>query len=103
MERRNLPISCPSCGALLRVRRFECPACRTSVEGDFELSLVARLTPEEQAWVVTFVKHSGSLKDLARTYGVSYPTVRNRLDNLIERLQTLEAEQRSQTEEPVSE
>jgi hypothetical protein len=91
MERR-LPISCPSCQALLRVKRFECPSCHTVVEGDFVLPVLGRLSDDEQVFVQHLIKCSGSLKDLARSYGVSYPTVRNRLDAMIERIQTLEAE-----------
>lgn len=90
MNKKQLPIACPSCGVTLTVRRFECEQCGTFVEGAFALPLLARLSPEDQAFVISFLKFSGSLKDLARQYGVSYPTVRNRLDELIGRVQALE-------------
>ena len=45
-----------------------------------------RLSPEDRALIVEFVLRSGSLKDLAKHYGVSYPTIRTRLDGVIERL-----------------
>ncbi len=89
---RRLPSMCPSCGQLLRVERLGCQECRTVVGGDFGLPVLARLDPEEMEFVVNLVKSSGSLKDLARVYGVSYPTVRNRLDALIERVKALESE-----------
>lgn len=85
-----LPESCPSCGQTLRVKRLVCGECDTAVEGEFGLPLLARLRPEEQAFVLNLLKSRGSLKDLARIYGVSYPTVRNRLDALIERVEVLE-------------
>ncbi len=93
MEKKLLPIACPGCGRSLKVKRFECSACGTAVEGDFDLPVLARLNDEEQVFVRHLIKCSGSLKDLARLYGVSYPTVRNRLDALIERVCALELQQ----------
>lgn len=87
---RRLPNLCPSCGHTLTVRRFGCDACDTAVEGVFGLPLLARLPADDQALVVALIKASGSLKDLAREYGVSYPTIRNRLDELINQVQRLE-------------
>ncbi len=60
------------------------------VEGRFGLPLLARLTEEEQAFVRTLVLCGGSLKDVAKAYGLSYPTVRNRLDAVIARIKELE-------------
>lgn len=92
MKRKVLPVVCPSCEGVLTIRRLECCACTTAVEGRFALPVLARLNPEEQAFITNFVKCSGSLKELARLYGVSYPTVRNRLDTVIERVGVLAAE-----------
>jgi hypothetical protein len=91
MARNILPETCPSCGQVLSVKRLACGECETAVEGDFRLPLLARLRHEEQAFVLNLLKSRGSLKDLARVYGVSYPTVRNRLDALIDRVAELEA------------
>lgn len=49
------------------------------------------LTDEDQAFVRRFVLASGSLKELARVYGVSYPTVRLRLDKLIQKIEIWES------------
>ena len=89
MKSANLPVQCPSCGADLLVRRCICPACQTEVEGAYELPPLARLSAEEQTLVAHLVLLSGSLKDLAKEYGVSYPTIRNRLDALREKLNHL--------------
>jgi len=62
----------------------------TAVEGEFGLSALARLSEEDQLFVQHLVTCSGSLKDLAAVYGVSYPTVRNRLDALIARIRELD-------------
>ena len=72
--------------------RLRCGGCGTAVEGAFPLPVLARLDAEEQAFVLRFLKASGSLKEVARQYGISYPTVRNRLDGLIERVSRIEAE-----------
>ena len=86
---RRLPTGCPSCGRVLEVQRLTCPSCTTAVEGSFRLPVLARLSGEEQQLVLHFIACGGSLKDVAAQYGVSYPTVRNRLDSLIVRLQEL--------------
>jgi hypothetical protein len=90
MDKRLLPICCPSCGELLKVKRFECPGCSAVIEGDFPVPLLARLSVDEQTLLLRFAQCSGSLKELAQLCGVSYPTVRNRLDALIERVNALE-------------
>jgi hypothetical protein len=89
---KRLPNLCPSCGRTLTVRRFGCDNCETTVEGTFGLPILARLSAEDQALVVSLIKTSGSLKDMAREYGVSYPTIRNRLDELIEQVERMETE-----------
>ena len=90
--KKNLPTTCPSCNQVVRVTRLLCDSCGTAVEGDFSLSVLARLDAEEQEFVIMFLKSSGSLKDMARIYGISYPTIRNRLDATIEKLKGLEVE-----------
>lgn len=84
--KKRLPLQCPACESSLRVGRMFCGECGTEVCGDFELPLLARLSDKEQQFIVEFVKSSGSLKDMAKSMGVSYPTVRNVLDDLIEKL-----------------
>ena len=79
----QLPKSCPSCGAGLRVARLACPDCETLVSGSYPLPALARLSDDDQEFVLSFILSSGSLKQMAKLYGVSYPTVRNRLDDLI--------------------
>lgn len=84
-----MPIKCPSCSQLLEVARLICPACQTAVEGNFRLSILSKLSQEDQEFIVEFMKASGSLKDMAQSYGISYPTIRNRLDTVIEKLKLL--------------
>ena len=56
------------------------------MHGDFLLPALSQLSSEDQQFALAFILRSGSLKEMARLYGVSYPTVRNRLDELIARL-----------------
>lgn len=84
--KKRLPLQCPGCDAPLKVSELFCEECRTKVCGEFDLPPLARLTEKEQAFVLDFVKASGSLKDMAKNMGLSYPTVRNLLDDLILKL-----------------
>lgn len=86
---------CPGCQGPLRIQRLWCDRCQIAVEGDLSMGTLARLPQDEQRFVVEFVKASGSLKEIARRYSVSYPTVRNRLNELIEHLNRLEQEDAS--------
>lgn len=70
----------------MHVVRLDCPICDTSVNGVYVLPELARLNSEDQEFVAAFVLSGGSLKEMAKRYRVSYPTVRNRLDDLIARL-----------------
>jgi hypothetical protein len=83
----HLPTSCPSCQHGLSVARLKCLACGTQLEGEFALPLVMTLPAEDLGFLVEFVKASGSLKEIARRRGQSYPTVRNRLNDVIARLE----------------
>lgn len=83
---KRLPKQCPSCSATLRVQTMVCPSCETKIDGDYPLPPLMRLSEEDQAFVCDFVLCSGSLKEMALKMGLSYPTVRNRLDDIIERL-----------------
>lgn len=87
----NLPSRCPSCGSALIVDRMACTSCSTVVQGSFALSVIAQLNSEDQQLVLNFIKTSGNLKELAANYHISYPTIRNRIDDLSQKLIELEA------------
>ena len=92
MSQKTMPRTCPGCQHLLIVVGLACENCGTDVTGRYSLPVLARLDSEDQAFALSFLKASGSLKGLARQYGISYPTVRNRLDALIDKIKRLEAE-----------
>ena len=81
-----------------------CPECGTAVQGDYLLPALSRLGSEDQQFALTFILRSGSLKEMARLYGVSYPTVRNRLDDLIARLTAIiESQETDAADDPAKE
>ena len=83
---RKIPIECPSCGGVLSVQSLHCKECDTTIMGNYALPSLLRLSTEEQAFVLAFVKCSGSLKEMAAQMSLSYPTVRNLLDEIIDKL-----------------
>ncbi len=85
---KNLPHICPSCSAQLSVKCLVCEKCQTEVSGIFSLPMLASLSIQEQNFIIEFVKSSGSLKIMAQKLELSYPTVRNLLDDLIEKIET---------------
>src|ERR1700743_2282596 len=94
---KNLPHTCPSCSSVLKVKSLVCEECDTEVSGIFSLPLLASLTQQEQALIIDFVKSSGSLKIMAQQLGLSYPTVRNMLDDLISKIETIQKNTKTST------
>lgn len=87
---KKLPITCPSCDSELIVTSLECETCKTSINGMYELPLLLKLNQAEIDFVIEFVKSSGSLKIMAEKLKLSYPSVRNMLDDLINKITTLQ-------------
>ena len=86
----KLPVTCPSCATSLNVAQLSCPSCSTAVSGNFPLPVFLQLTSDEQEFILKFFLTSGSIKEVAAQIGNSYPTVRNRLDDLIEKVKQLQ-------------
>ncbi len=77
------PHACPICGEKLTITEISCEGCGTHIQGSFDGCRFCSLSPEESAFLLTFIKNRGSIKDVERELGVSYPTVRAMLDRLI--------------------
>ena len=77
------PHKCCVCGQKLTVTRLSCEECGTTMEGQFTGCRFCSLSPEEELFLLTFLKNRGSIKDVERELGISYPTVRAALDNLL--------------------
>lgn len=71
---------CTNCDRPMIVRQMVCPTCELRMEAEFEVPALARLTLEDQVFVVAFVRHHGSIKKMESLFGISYPTVKNRLN-----------------------
>jgi hypothetical protein len=77
-------------GDEINVERVRIARSGIAIEGDFTLPPLAQLPPEDQVFVMAFVGAHGSIKDMERLFGISYPTVKNRLDRLASRLKMVE-------------
>lgn len=80
------------------MKSLKCGQCDTEVSGQYALPVLLQLSVEEQAFIFDFVQSSGSLKLMAQKLGLSYPTVRNMLDDLIARMEALQATAQKQTQ-----
>lgn len=78
--------TCPICSGELAVTRLHCRSCGTTLEGDFSVGRFARLTREQFALLESFLRSRGNLKEMERELGISYPTVRARVDSLLRAL-----------------
>ncbi|MBI5839650.1 MAG: DUF2089 domain-containing protein [Chloroflexi bacterium] len=83
---RPAPTRCPICESELEVVRLHCPSCDTSIEGHFASGHFANLTPEQMEFIFTFVRVEGKINRMEQEIGLSYPTIRNRLHEVIRAL-----------------
>jgi hypothetical protein len=87
---KKLPITCPSCNSELKAQSLHCDSCETTISGSFNLPLLLKLEQKEQDFIIDFMECSGSLKVMAQKLKLSYPTVRNMLDDLINKIVELQ-------------
>lgn len=73
---------CPVCNSKTIVTRISCDNCNTVIEGEFTLCKFCRLTSEQKHFIDTFIKCRGNIKEMEKELGVSYPTVKNRLEDV---------------------
>lgn len=77
-------------GDPLVVHRVKLPARDIAIEGEFELPPLARLTMEDQIFITAFLRSHGSIKEMEELFGISYPTVKNRLNRISQQLEFVE-------------
>ena len=82
----SAPTRCPVCRSELTVTRLHCPSCDTSIEGQFTGGPFAHLTAEHLDFIVTFVRCEGKINRMEDELDLSYPTIRNRLHEVIRAL-----------------
>ncbi len=78
--------TCPVCTNELAVTRLHCATCGTTLEGDFSVGRFGRLTKEQLALLESFLRSRGNLREMERELGISYPTVRSRVEALVRAL-----------------
>jgi hypothetical protein len=74
---------CPVCGEALTITRLHCRGCDTSIEGRFYAGRLSQLTPEQLEFVEIFLVCEGKIKAVEERLGKSYPTIRNKLREVI--------------------
>jgi hypothetical protein len=82
----RVPGRCPICSNILSVSKLTCTHCSTKIEGDFTSCKFCQLPNEQLEFIEAFIRCRGSIKDVEKELGISYPTVRNRLDGVIQAL-----------------
>ncbi len=81
-----LPSQCPICGGEIIVTRIHCRECDVTIDGRFSSRTFSKLTPEQMDFVETFVRLEGKITHMEKELGLSYPTIRNRLHEVIRAL-----------------
>lgn len=94
---------CPICDNELTVVRLKCDSCDTVIENNFRLSKFDYLSEEDLYFTETFIRCRGNIKEVEKELGISYPTVRSRLDSIIKKLgyETESFEQKSKKKEEI--
>ena len=83
---RDVISTCPVCANELTITRLQCRGCGTSLEGEFGVGRFGRLAQEQLTLLESFLRSRGNLREMERDLGLSYPTIRGRLDALVRAL-----------------
>jgi hypothetical protein len=78
--------TCPVCSQELAITRLHCGSCGTTLEGDFSVGRFGRLNRDQLALLESFLRSRGNLREMERELGISYPTVRGRVEALVRAL-----------------
>jgi hypothetical protein len=78
--------TCPVCASELAVTRLHCGTCGTTLEGDFSVGRFGRLNRDQLLLLESFLRSRGNLREMERELGISYPTVRGRVEALVRAL-----------------
>ncbi len=85
-EKYKAPSVCPVCGGEYEITALTCKKCKSELNGRFEGCEFCALPESDKAFLVAFIKCRGNIREVEKELGISYPTVRNRLEALISRL-----------------
>ena len=90
---RDVISTCPVCEGELTISRLHCRSCGTALEGEFGVGRFGRLSKEQMSLLESFLRSRGNLKEMERELGISYPTVRGRVDALVRALGLAEGDE----------
>jgi hypothetical protein len=82
----NLPTRCPICGGEITITRLHCRDCDSTIEGRFTGGSFSQLTQDQLGFIETFVRCEGKINRMEDEISLSYPTIRNRLHEIIRAL-----------------
>ena len=99
MAPRDVIATCPVCAGELAISRLHCRTCGTTLEGEFGVGRFGKLTREQLALLESFLRSRGNLKEMERALGISYPTVRARVESLVQALGLSDGEAESNLDE----
>lgn len=99
IDMRTLLSKCPCCSGTLNITSLQCPDCGVELRNTFELSAFDRLDQEHLDFLISFLKCRGSLKSLQEEIGISYPTAKKRLEELLIALEIVQEENSSEHQE----
>ena len=78
--------NCPVCNETMKITKLQCSHCQTTIENEFELSKLASLSADQLQFVEVFLMCRGNIKEVEKELGISYPTVRGKLTDIISSL-----------------
>jgi len=82
----NIPNKCPSCEGKLKVSELYCEKCNTHIKGNYDLNDFHYLNKEEIEFIKVFISCQGNIKIVEKTLGISYPTVKSKLNSIISKM-----------------
>ena len=81
---------CPACGGSLVITEIQCSNCHLKMQGEFKPGLFSTLTDDQLTFVRAFLRVRGNLSEMEKVLGVSYPTIRNKLEEINQTLERAE-------------
>ncbi len=103
MAREWLELTRMTQGKTVTIERVRIVDSDVAIEGSFTLPPLANLSAEDQVFVMAFVRCSGSIKEMEQMFGISYPTVKNRINRIAQQLEFVEIIKLSPQEDVISE
>ena len=83
--------ACPACGGSIVITEIRCANCHLKMQGEFTPGLFSSLSSDQLTFVRAFLRVRGNLSEMEKVLGVSYPTIRNKLDEINQVLDRAEA------------